>query len=200
MEYPMAIIVFCGSDCRDTKIAALLELIGDKQVVVHKGRYRDVCSRVQKSIKKINVVSANLLKSERYELYLVAKRYGRPYCVISVSATQDPESASPKNRYDNPYIEWSCLTQDWICCVLQADVAKSEAHRNIIVDAQYLSDVKHAIQRINQKHGGLFFFGEIERKVLRLLQSNPASLSEVERSYEQLVLKEMQDRKWRESV
>lgn len=191
----MAIIVFCGSDSRDTKIAALLELIDNKQVEVHRGRYRDVYSKVQKNIKKVNIVSANLLKSERYELYLVAKRYGRPYCVISVSATQDPESASPKNRYDNPYIEWSCLTRDWICSILQADIAKSEAHRNIIVNAQYLSEVKNVIQKINQKHGNLFFFGEIERKVLRLLQCNPASLSDVERSYEQLILKEMRDRK-----
>lgn len=192
----MAIIVFCGSDSRDTKITVLLEMIGeDKQVVVHRGRYRDICSQVQKSIKKINIVSANLLKSERYELYLIAKRYGKPYCVISVSTAQDLERASPKNRYDNPYIEWSCITQDWICCILQADVAKSEAHRSLIVDAQYLSEVKNIIQRINQKHGNLFFFGEIERKVLRLLQCNPASPSEVERSYEQLILKEIQARR-----
>lgn len=191
----MAIIVFCGSDSRDNKISTLLEMLGDTQVEVYKGRYRDVQSKIQKSIKKTNIISANFLKSERYELYLVAKRYGRPYCVINVPATQDPEGASAKNRYDNPYIEWDYLTQDWLHRVLKADVARSEAHRTTIINAQYLSNVKNIIEKVNQRHGSLFFFEDVERKVLRLLQNNPAKLSEVERSYEQLILKEMQGRK-----
>ncbi|KAL0265742.1 UNVERIFIED_CONTAM: hypothetical protein PYX00_011457 [Menopon gallinae] len=191
---PMAIIVFCGSESRDSKLPVLLGMLGGSLVEVHSGRHRDIRSRIQKSIKKVNIVNANLLKSERYELYLVARRYGRPYCVVCVPALEDPEGASARNRYDNPYIEWGCLTQDWLCRVLQADVARSEAHRNIIVNAQYLSDVKAAIERVNERHGNLFFFAEVERKVLRLLRGNPAELAEVEKGYERLILKEMQNR------
>lgn len=189
-EAPMAIVIYCGKEERNSKVQSLLDMLEGATVKMYTDGYRDVKAKVHKTIRHVNILNNNFMKSERYELYLISKRYGVPYCVINFP-TNDVEGACAKNRYDNPYIEGDKLDENWLHRVLGTQRSGSVAHRKVVVDAEYLSDVKKIIEAINRKHGSLFFFEEVERKMMRLLQSNPFKLDEIASSYEKLVVSEI---------
>lgn len=189
----MAIIIFCGDKKRHEKIGSLLEMLEGYPTQVCESSYRDIRSKIQKHIHCINILNYNYLKSERYELYLVAKRYGVPYCVINFPE-EDPEGASEKNRYDNPYVEGDMIEKVWLEKVLGGELKESIVHKKTVFSSDYLSNVKRIIEKVNTKHGNLFFFCELEKRMIKLLQTSPETLCDVEKSYEKLVVDEIRAR------
>lgn len=189
----MAIIIFSCPTETATKLLLLESFLKNYDFLVSTEDFQNTRFKIHGKIQKVNILTYNFIKSERYELYLISKRYGVPFCVIS-EESNDKECPKATNRYDNPFCSISSLSQHWVDEVLKKQIKKSLAHKKLVLNANYITMVKQMIEEVNNLNGNKFYFYDLECAMMKLVESNPKPIDEIRTSYETILANEMNKR------
>lgn len=139
---------------------------------------------------KVYIVENCDLKPHRYEIYCLAKRNETSYCVISntelTQSKQDVPLLNITNGLDKKAL-LECINNNLTC---------NAAHKKRIVCPNYVMRMKQIINRVNETmpKGSETVLRECEDKIMRISQINVIDLNDFEKSYNEIVKSELQNR------
>lgn len=130
------------------------------------------------------VLTRCFLKSQRYEIYCIAKRFNLTFCII-VDSVENCDFEKLGGKYDKPAINDDNLKE-----VLKINHVKKANKSHKFVRAptcDYLSQVSIIMKRVGDEIEGYWFKSEVERRVFGLIGKNHIGLEEFEGWYRQMV-------------
>lgn len=137
------------------------------------------------------------LKSQRYEIYCISKRYNMAYCVVLDGCATDfdaYEVPNPRFVYDKPMYTIDTLQS---ISKLQAVKHNNKAHtKKAHVSSDYFLQVQQIVQETNKERmHKSYILKECEQKLYNILQINNLCIDKVRECYKQIIQNEIESKK-----
>ncbi|KAM0676188.1 hypothetical protein GVAV_000151 [Gurleya vavrai] len=138
----------------------------------------------------LNFVLPNcFLKSQRYEIYCLAKRFNTKFCILLADGQCDNilfEELNKKFIFENPVFEIDSLNE---ILELKNVKKKSKAHvKQKIVGSDYLTNIRIIVDRINLDYEKYrFMLKECEEKLMSLVQTDAIDLEKIDFCYKKII-------------
>lgn len=137
------------------------------------------------------VVTRCFLKSQRYEIYCIAKRFNQGFCIVQDSVQHDDFEELTGN-YDKPVINDDSLEE-----ILNVKKVKSinKAHKFIRAPtSDYLTRVRKIMEEVGSKIEGFWCKDALEKKVFRMIGKNPIDVDQFEKWYKAMIINELSNK------
>ncbi|KAF7682906.1 hypothetical protein TCON_1882 [Astathelohania contejeani] len=187
----MAVLIVAGNlELKRIEIINKIEkyIINNKlgNVKILEGEFKTIRSDLLNAPKDntIFIINGSCLKSERYEMFCIARRFNTSYGVICVehsdeiSDIDDEEKPQKKNKYDNPLIfvndeiDWNELMK-----ILNKNLVTNMAHKKKKSPSEsYWMELRNTLKEINQEfniEGSESVVKECENRIFKMVNSNP---------------------------
>ncbi|KAM0678001.1 hypothetical protein BDAP_000125 [Binucleata daphniae] len=142
------------------------------------------------------LVTNCFLKSQRYEIFCIAKRFNLSYCVIVDETETDFEAYEVPNArfvYDKPMYNSATLHE---INKIKTIKRNNKAHtKKIHVSSDYFVNVQQIIKTINKEfESKSYVLKECEQKLYNILQVNNVCIDEIETCYKKIIQNELENK------
>ncbi|EPR78991.1 hypothetical protein SLOPH_1201 [Spraguea lophii 42_110] len=166
------------------------------------GSYNECRSLLLNSqnLSELNLLRFAEMKSQRYEIFCIAKRFKLQYGVIFSEKLEIIEPPSFNTKHDNPLIVIDGdIKADSILELIKAKKLKTSfANRKKISPSEtYISDVKNIITKINKElkiESNNCFVIEAENQLAKMINLSPIELGKIEECYKTIISEKLKNK------
>lgn len=139
----------------------------------------------------VKVVTRCFLKSQRYEIYCLAKRFKLSFCIIHDSV-DNPDFEELGGKYDQPVVGDDSLEE----VLTVGKIGKeNKAHKFIRAPSgDYLMQIKNIMSRVGGEVANYWFKEELEKRIFCIISKNPIGVGEFEKWYRKMIENEMKSK------